>query len=42
MSIYYRRAGDTEWTRDRECYGSRQDDRRVAKLRAQDFEVEVR
>ena len=42
MSIYYRRTGETEWTRDRECFGGRQDDRRIAKLREQGYEVEVR
>ena len=42
MSIYYRSPGDTEWTRDRECYGTRQDDRRIATLRAKGYEVEVR
>lgn len=42
MSIYYRRTETDEWTLDRECYGSRQDDRRVARLRSQGYIVEVR
>ena len=42
MSIYYRRRGTVEWTRDRETYGTRQDDRRVAKLRSQGYEVVIR
>ena len=33
-SIYYRVVGRTVWTKDRECYGTRQDDRRVSTLKA--------
>ena len=42
MSIYYRRSSDDDWTLDRECYGTKQDARRIGKLRSQGYEVEVR
>ena len=42
MSIYYRRSSTEEWVLDRACYGTRQDARRIAKLRSQGYEVEVR
>ena len=40
-SIYYRQRGERDWTRDREAYGTAQDDRRVRKLRSQRLEVLV-
>ena len=42
MSIYYRSSSTDEWTLDRECYGTKQDARRIAKLRSQGYEVKVR